>query len=132
MIELIVATTLAATAAALLVGGLRSIGRASSLASARRQVVATLQAARSHAYRSATPAQVRVQTGSRTLMLQRDGLPDQARDLPAQTRIEEAPRRAAVRFFASGLADNATISVAIPGATGSPVRTVVNQRAMIR
>jgi hypothetical protein len=110
------------------VGGL---GNVFAVETARTRIVLALLDARRIAYAHERTVVVRVEPGAREVVVDSDVEPAPV-SLPAGISISSAPATRRVRFFASGLADNATIVVERDGEAGVRGRIVVNQRGSIR
>ena len=130
LIELTVSLAIAGLAAAVAVGGLRTLVRAATLEQARLRLTLALLEARRSAYTSGGTAGVFIESDGRQLIIRRGDGAVTTVSLPAEVAVVAAPLRASVRFYASGLADNATIELAT--ANGERATVVVNQRGMIR
>ncbi len=113
------------------IGGMRSLARDAGLESARRILVDALLEARRIAYVSADGASLVVEPGSSSVSIVTAAGTSRSVKLPAGAVVTSAPADGDVSFRASGLADNATIRLAI-GATASEVAVVVNQRGVVR
>ncbi len=132
LLETLAALAISAMVAAAALSGLNSLAANSHLNAARSTVVQALIDARLQAASRAETVELAI--GSRSLGPARAGggavLSAEVR-LPAGTYVARAPARGRVRFFATGLADNATVVVAASGSAGE-ASVVVNQRGMIR
>jgi hypothetical protein len=111
------------------VSGVTSLRDAVSLLSARQQVAGALEYARRETYRSGATAEVRPDPGGRALRVNVAGLPERVFILQ-RSRVVDQPTRGHVRFFASGLAENATFTIS--NASGAEADVIVNQRGEIR
>jgi hypothetical protein len=101
------------------------------LESARLTTVLALLEARRRAYLLETTAELVAEPGASELAVTAAGLPPARLALPAEISVSEIPRGGRIRFFASGLAENATIRLGT--ARGSDaVTVVVNQRGEVR
>jgi hypothetical protein len=129
LLELSAALALAAVATAGLIGALFELRSASQVLAAKHSAVIALENARRNAYLSARTTSVSMTPGGHSLVvIDADGNRDQA-SLAAGARIASAPTRGAVRFYASGFADNATVALELAG--GRSVSVVVDQRGEI-
>jgi Tfp pilus assembly protein FimT len=126
LLEAVVAMNIAATAMLAAATGLGPLLEATRLEAARSVVVEALREARRTAYATGEPAAVAVAVGSGAVVV----LPGaRTRELGRGVTIASAPSDGRVDFFATGLADNATVVLTSGNATAS---VVVNQRGVIR
>lgn len=129
LVELAAALSIATVAATGVVSGATSLRDAVTLLSARQQVAGALEYARRESYRRAVAAELRPDSSGRTLHVTIAGSPERVFRLQ-RSRVIDQPTRGHVRFFASGLAENATITIAT--ASGGEADIIVNQRGEIR
>lgn len=127
--ELAVALSLTAIASTAVLAGSAALRNAVNLSAGRQQLAAVLEYARRESYRRAQTAQVGADAAGRALVVRIAGLADQRFDLVGG-RIVAAPSRGHVSFFESGLAENATFTIA--GDSGRTYDVIVNQRGEIR
>jgi len=123
--------TLTVSLSAALVRGLGELRRVTTLERARQQLCLALRQAASIAYLRAVTVELRVLADGTQLSIRSGDAPPSRIDLPAAVRLIGAPRRGGLRFFASGLADNATFILALTDGDKTS-RVVVNQRGLIR
>jgi len=116
---------------AALVGGLGELRRATTLERGRQQLCLVLRRAASLAYLRATTVELHVLANGTQLSISSGDAQPISTDLPSAVRVTGAPRRRGLRFFASGLADNATFILALKDGDKAS-RVVVNQRGLIR
>lgn len=129
LVEFAAALSLASIAAATVVSGVSALRDAVSLLTARQQLAGVLEFARREAYRRGTTVEARPGLDGRSLRVSIAGIPPRNFELE-RSRIVATPARGYVRFFASGMADNATFTIAT--GDGSQANVVVNQRGEIR
>ena len=133
VLELLTALFVAALATVVATSALSTLISAGRLESARLRLVEILLEARRAAVVSESTVEVRVEPGSGHVLVVRDATVTAEQTLPHDVLITSAPTAHAVRFYASGLADNATIGLATPGADdGTQAAVVINQRGMVR
>lgn len=126
LLELAAAMSLGGLAAVAVLAGLRPLTDAARANAARAVLVEAMIEARRLAYRSEEPAAVSVPIGAVAVRI----LPSGRRfELGRGVTVVAAPSDEAVEFRASGLADNATVTVAAGRSTAS---VVVNQRGIVR
>jgi len=130
LLELLAGVAVTAIAIASLTTAAGALGRQAELASSRRFVVASLLDARRRAYLSRDAIEVAVHEGDRELHVRAAGN-EQTIPLPYSAYVARAPSSGRIRFFGSGLADNATVELAVPDG-GARASIVVNQRGGIR
>lgn len=126
MLDLCAALALSAAATGAVLSGLRPLACALRVEAARTAVIDTLLQARREAYAGETSVTVEARRGSGSVVLRPSGL---ERSLGPGVTLIAGPADGTVRFRSSGLADNATLTVACSGSTAS---VVVNQRGVIR
>lgn len=129
LFELAAALSLGALAVGSVASGARALGEGLSLISERQVVASAFEHARREAYRGNQPTTARPGADQRSLVIEVQGANTRVFTLD-RTRIVAGPRRGHVRFFGSGLAENATFTIA--NATGAQASIVVNQRGEIR
>jgi type II secretory pathway pseudopilin PulG len=120
--------SIAAGAAGSAIGGLSS---ATSVETARLRTLATLMNARRRAYTDEATVQVDVAAGSDALTVRNPDGTQVRIALPAGTIVTDSAATGRVRFFASSLAENATITLANTAGT-QQAGIVVTQRGLIR
>lgn len=129
LVELAAALSIAAVAAIGVVSGATSLRDAVSLLTGRQRVAGALEYARRESYRRGETAELRTDSNGRTLRVTIAGV--SGREFTLQrSRVIDRPARGRVRFFASGLAENATFTIA--AASGGEADIIVNQRGEIR
>ena len=131
LLELVVVLALAAVASATIGGAFHLLARGAALRAGRLSLSQALLAARRAAYLDQATAEARVVVDAREVTVVRSGKPPESYPLPAPVVIASAPARGGVRFFASGLADNATIGLAA-GPADERAEVIVNQRGRVR
>lgn len=131
LLELVVVLAVATVATAAVGGAFHALARGAALRAARLSLSQALLAARRAAYLDQATAEARVVVDAREVVVARAGRPPESHPLPVPVAIAGAPARGAVRFFASGLADNATVALTA-GDTGEQLEVVVNQRGRVR
>lgn len=129
LVELAAVLAIMTIAAAVASSGIAALRDGVSLLSTRQQVAAALEYARREAYRRATTGRVAAGADGHSLNVAVDGLPLRHFTLD-RGRIIDQPARGHVSFFASGLAENSTFTIANLG--GVEARVIVNQRGEIR
>jgi Tfp pilus assembly protein FimT len=129
IVELAAALSIATIAATGVISGVTSLRDAISLLSARQQLAGALEYARRETYRRGATSQVQPDQSGRVLRVTIAGLPERV-FLLQRSRVVDQPTRGHVRFFASGLAENATFTIA--NVRGDEADIVVNQRGEIR
>lgn len=125
--------TLAVTSAAAGIAGstISGLAGASYIQTARLRTLTTLLEARRRAYGNEATVQVDVASGAGSLTVHDpDGTSEEVA-LPPGVVVTGAPTTGRVRFFASSLADNATIVLGDTAGTGT-ASIVVNQRGLLR
>ena len=127
--ELVVTMALAALLGSATIGSASRLAGRTELEAARLVLVLHLIEARRLAYLSAQTVGLR-KKGPAELEL--EGPLDQRRsfELPPAVTLSRWPLRPSVRFFGSGLADNATLGLS--SARGGEVLIVINQRGLVR
>jgi len=130
LLELAFALALSASAAAGVAAASRKTMAALQLAAAKRTAVLALLNARRSAYLGHQTAELELRTGARELIPR---IPGSASVGPTfrfapGIALRDVPARGHVRFYPSGLADNATITLGTGDATTS---IVVNQRGIV-
>ncbi len=132
LFELIAAIALTTVVAATAAAGAASLRRSVSVESAAAQLASVLRDARLRAYRSQRTVSVSAAQGSTTIRIF-DATTESTVSLPAPIRVVQATRSGVVRFYPSGLSDNASWVLApATHESGSARRVVVNQRSVIR
>jgi type II secretory pathway pseudopilin PulG len=131
LLELLFTLAVVSTAAAMAGSAIRGLSRATTVETARLRTLATLLAARRRAYSDEATVQVDVAGGTDALTLRNPDGTNVRVALPAGTTVAHSVAAGRVRFFASGLADNATIVLADTEAL-QQATVVVNQRALVR
>ena len=132
LLELLAAITITAVAAGAAAAGAASLHRSALLESASARLASVLLDARLQAYQTQRTTSVSAAEGS-TVIRAFDGATVADVALPASIRIAHATRGGIVRFYPSGLSDNASwILAATPRHAGAMRRVVVNQRSVIR
>jgi hypothetical protein len=132
VLELVAAVGITTFAAGLAGGALGAMGRAVSVQSGRVRVMTALLEARRRAYGAETTIEVAGRTGDHAVTIHLPVGEEIRRELPAGTELARSPASGRVRFFASGLADNATFAVGATGGGAGEERIVVNQRGLVR
>jgi Tfp pilus assembly protein FimT len=133
VLELVTSLSIAALATVVATSALSTLISAGRLESARLRLVEMLLEARRAAFVDESTVEVRVEPGSGHVLVVRDATVTAEHMLPHDVRISSAPTTHAVRFYASGLADNATIGLTAPGAgDGVHAAVVINQRGKVR
>jgi prepilin-type N-terminal cleavage/methylation domain-containing protein len=130
LLELVAGMAVAAIATASVAAGAGALARRVELSASRRSLVSALLDARRQAYLSREAVEVAVHSGDRELRV-RAGADEDVIPLDHSVYVARAPSSGHVRFFGSGLADNATVELAVPGSEAH-ASVVVNQRGMIR
>ena len=129
LLELAAVISLATISATTGFSGLTALRDAAALSTARQQLAGALEHARTEAYRLGTTVDARPIRNGQALSVAIAGSEETTFDL-RDSRIVGVPARGYVRFFASGLAQNATFTVAVE--SGPQADVVVNQRGEIR
>ena len=131
MLEILFTLAIVSIAAGAAGRSISGLSRTTAVESARLRTVVTLLHARRRAYSSEATAEVAVATGVVALIM-RD--PDGSTSnvaLPPDTHVTHSVASGRVRFFGTGLAENATILLGtLDDAQQSSV--VVNQRGLVR
>lgn len=130
LVELLAGLAVTVIAIASLATAARALGRRAELAASRRCMIATLRDARRQAYLSRDVTEVAVHEGDRELRVRAGGR-ERTIPLPYSAYVARAPSSGRIRFFASGLASNATVELAGPDG-GPRTSVVINQRGRIR
>lgn len=129
LIELSAAIGVAAIATATVLATLAELERGTRVLAARQIAAVALEQGRRSSYLTASTVRVTATAGaSELVVIDGEGVRDPV-PLPSGARIGAAPALGAVRFFASGFADNATVELALAG--GQSARVVVDQRGEI-
>jgi hypothetical protein len=126
LLDTCMALALTSLAALLLLSGLRPLACAASVEAARSTVVNALLEARRSAYAAERTVALEARRDGTEVVLQPGG---KRRALGTGVRLSAAPADGDVEFRASGLSDNATLTVACGEAMAS---VVVNQRGVVR
>ena len=132
LLELIAAIGVTALAATLSGGALARLGRATSVQSARVLVMSALLDARRRAYAADATTDVTVRAEDSVVTVHTAEGQSIASRLPPGSIITGSVASGRVRFFASGLADNATVTVGGTDGAAAEERVVVNQRGLVR
>jgi hypothetical protein len=131
LLELVATLGLATLVAGSAGAALAGLARAAAVQSARVRVMSALFEARRHAYATESTVEVTGEIGASSIDIRtEDGTSRVA--LPAGTVVTRFPASHHVRFFASGLADNATIGLGIASGGAAEEQIVVNQRGLVR
>jgi len=126
LLETCVALALSSLAALAVLGGLRPLSCALRVEAARTTLIDALLEARRAAYEGETTALIAARAGDRSVVVDPPG---SQRSLGDDVTLTTGPADGDVQFRGTGLADNATLSIACGAATAS---VVVNQRGVIR
>jgi len=126
LLDTCAALALASAAALAVISGARPLSCAIRVGAARTALVGALLEARRAAYASETSVIVETRAGSDEVVV---NPPGSARRLGDGVLLTSVPSDGNVQFRATGLADNATVSIACDGSEAS---VVVNQRGVIR
>lgn len=126
MLEACAALALTSLAAFAVVSGMRPLSCAVRIAAARTVLTGALLEARREAYATESTVSVEARSGNAEVIVTPPG---SARPLGDGISLTSTPSDGNVRFRGSGLADNATLSIACDASTAS---VVVNQRGVIR
>ncbi|HYB98574.1 MAG TPA: hypothetical protein VEC57_05505 [Candidatus Limnocylindrales bacterium] len=126
MLELTMAMAVAGLLAALTAAGVRPLAASVAVEASRMAVLDALTEARRRAYERESNVQVELAAGSGSVVLQPGA---RKRRLADGVAITAAPADGTIEFRASGLADNATVTLAAGAATAT---VVVNQRGVVR
>ncbi len=126
LLETCAALALVAAAATSVLGGLRPLACAFEVEAARSMLIDAMLEARRLAYESESNVAVATVVGASSVRVQPSG---KQRSLGERVRISAAPSDGDVAFRGTGLADNATVSIACGSSTAS---VIVNQRGVIR
>lgn len=129
LVELLATLAIGIVALSMLSAGARRLANGARLETSRRLVVRVLTSAAQSAYATGETAAVQTQRNANTLSLKREGLDAIHLNLGTGIRILDAPASEHTRFFASGSADNATVTL---GNAAGSASVVVNQRGGIR
>ena len=109
----------------------RSWKARASLEAARVTTLLALLEARRQAYLTEGTAELRAEPGATHVTVVTSGLAERRLALPAEVTVADVSRGGRVRFFPSGLAENATIRLAL-GSDAAGVAVVTNQRGEVR
>lgn len=131
LLELVAALGVAAIAGGLCGGALSGLSRAIAVEAARVRAAATLLEARRLAYQSSATVEVTAAAGDAVLTIRAPDGEVLVRPLPTGTTVLRSPANGRTRFFASGMADNATWIVGSADAE-QEARIVLNQRGLVR
>ena len=131
LLEVLFTLAVVSTAAAMAGSAVRGLSLATSVETARLRTITTLLAARRRAYSDEATVQVDVAGGADALTLRNPDGTNVRVALPAGTTVAHSVAAGRVRFFASSLADNATIVLSDTDAV-QQATVVVNQRALVR
>lgn len=126
LLDACAALALSSLAAFAVVSGMRPLSCAVRVAAARTVLTGALIEARREAYATETTVSVQARSGEAEVIVTPPG---SARVLGDGVSLTSAPTDGNVQFRGSGLADNATLSIACDASTAS---VVVNQRGVIR
>ena len=126
LFDLCAGLALSAAATATVLSGVGPLTCAVRVEAARTTVVDTLLEARRRAYESETSVSVDAHRGGEAVFIKPSGA---KRSLGTGVLLMAAPSDGTVQFRASGLADNATLTL---GCGSSSASVVVNQRGVIR
>ena len=126
LLETCAALALCSAAALAAVSGVRPLVCAARVETARSALLDALLEARRRAYTEERSVAAEVKPGTGSVVLEPPG---STRSLGDDVTITSAPADGSVDFRATGLADNATVTVACAASTAS---VVVNQRGVVR
>jgi len=126
LLETCAVLAVSGTLSAAFLGGLKPLACAVRVQAARETLVDALLEARRRAYAQEATVSVRARAGDTFVTL---GWNHGERTLGDGVALASAPSDGDVQFRASGLADNATLSLACSASTAS---VIVNQRGVIR
>lgn len=126
LLEACAALALASALSGVLLAGLRPLSCAVRVQAARSTLTGALLEARREAYVREGNVAVHAAAGDDALVLSWNGV---RRALGDGVRVTSGPVDGSVQFRASGLADNATVTL---GCSASTASVVVNQRGVIR
>jgi len=122
LLELVISLALSAAAVAGIAAASRTMMAALQLAAAKHTATLALLSARRAAYLGHQNAELKLRKGARGLAA------GSSFDFAPGITLRDVPARGRLRFYASGLADNATITLGTDDATAG---IVVNQRGII-
>ena len=111
---------------------LAGLARATAVQSARVRVMSALLEARRRAYAHEATTEVTGEIGATSISIRAEDGASHVASLPTGTVITRFPASGHVRFFASGLADNATIGLGSADGRAAEEQIVVNQRGLVR
>jgi prepilin-type N-terminal cleavage/methylation domain-containing protein len=131
LVELLATVAIASLAAGLAIDAGGAWKHLADLEGARLTTVLALLEARRRAYLTESTAELVAEPRASELSVTAAGLPPVRLTLPAAISVREIPRGGRIRFFASGLAENATIRLGTETG-GDAVVVVVNQRGEVR
>jgi prepilin-type N-terminal cleavage/methylation domain-containing protein len=131
LLELLATVAIASLAAGLAVDAGSAWKHLAGLEGARLTTVLALLEARRRAYLTEATAELAAEPGTKELVVTAAGLTPVRLALPAEAVVREISRSGRIRFFASGLAENATIRLG-SGTSDDAVAVVVNQRGEVR
>ena len=126
LLDTCAALALSSAAALAVISGVRPLSCAVRVGAARTALVGVLLEARRVAYASGINVSVETHPGGGEVVVRPPG---SARRLGDGVSFTSVPSDEDVQFRATGLADNATLSIACEGSSAS---VVVNQRGVIR
>lgn len=126
LLESCAALALASALSGALLAGLRPLACAVRVQAARSTLMGTLLEARREAYTREGNVAVHAAAGDPALLLSWNSA---SRALGDGVTVTSGPADGSVQFRASGLADNATVTI---GCSASTASVVVNQRGVIR
>jgi hypothetical protein len=132
LLELVAAVGVTTLIAGLTGSALSRLARATAVQSARVRVMNALLEARRLAYATESTVEVTGAIGDAAVVIRTTDGESRAAVLPAGTAIMHFPASGHVRFFASGLADNATVTVGSAEGTAAEEQIIVNQRGLVR
>jgi len=131
MLDVLVTLVVVSITANIAGSAITSLARATVVETARLRTLRTLLRARRAAYGAEGTAEVAVAAGADALTLRNPDGSTLRIELPPDTHVAHAAASGRVRFFGTGLADNATIVLATLD-DAQQASVIVNQRGLLR
>jgi len=131
LLEVLFALAVVSIAAGVAGSALRGLSRTTALETARLRTLTALLQARRRAYGREATCEVAAATGAVALTVRNPDGSTATVGLPPDTHVTHSVASGRVRFFASGLAENATIIVGTRDDT-EQASVIVNQRGLVR
>jgi type II secretory pathway pseudopilin PulG len=131
MLEILSVLAIVSITAGVAGGATRGLARATAVQTARMHTMTALLHARRGAYAGETTCEVSAASGAAVLTVRNADGSTVSVPLPPETHVTRSLASGRVRFFGTGLAENATIVLGTRDDT-QQATVVVNQRGLVR